>query len=100
MGQMGKSGGFPSGELKPEENMWPPTVGRAGLEKRFDAELTGAPGLYTALYDAKGSRLAEEWRERPKAGHTVVTSLDLDMQEAAERGLRSRGDGVDAGSGP
>ena len=91
MGQMGKSGGFPSGELKPEENMWPPTVGRAGLEKRFDAELTGAPGLYTALYDAKGSRLAEEWRERPKAGHTVVTSLDLDMQEAAERGLRSRG---------
>jgi penicillin-binding protein 2 len=91
MGQMGKSGGFPSGELKPEENMWPPTVGRAGLEKRFEAELTGAPGLYTALYDAKGSRLAEEWRERPKAGHTVVTSLDLDMQEAAERGLRSRG---------
>lgn len=91
LGQMGKSGGFSTGDLKPEEAMWPPTVGRAGLEKRFDQELTGKPGLYTALYDAKGERLAEEWRERPRAGHTVVTSIDLEMQASAERGLRSRG---------
>jgi len=91
LGQMGKSGGFSTGDLKPEEMMWPPTVGRAGLEKRFDQELTGKPGLYTALYDAKGERLAEEWRERPRAGHTVVTSIDLEMQASAERGLRSRG---------
>jgi penicillin-binding protein 2 len=91
LGQMGKSGGFSTGDLKPEEAMWPPTVGRAGLEKRFDQELTGKPGLYTALYDAKGEKLAEEWRERPRAGHTVVTSIDLEMQASAERGLRSRG---------
>lgn len=55
--------------------MWPATVGRAGLEKRFDAELTGKPGLYTALYDAKGEKLTDEWVDRPVAGHTVVTTL-------------------------
>jgi penicillin-binding protein 2 len=93
MGQMGKSGGFapPKQDLEGDETMWPATVGRAGLEKRFDTELTGKPGHYTALYDAKGEKLTDEWVERPTAGHTVVTTLDMDMQKICERNLRERG---------
>lgn len=90
MGQMGKSGAFapPKQDLEAEELMWPPTVGRAGLEKRFDKELTGTAGLYQALFDANGDMLSEEWTSRPKAGNTVVTTLDMGFQKIAERKMR------------
>lgn len=93
LGTMGKSGAFapPKQDLEAEELMWPPTVGRGGLEKRFEKELTGSPGLYQALFDSQGEKLSEEWTERPKAGATVVTTLDLEMQKIAERNLRENG---------
>ncbi len=93
IGQMGKSGGFsPSkNELEVEEPMWPATLGKAGLEKLFDAQLTGKPGLYTALYDSKGEMLTQDWQERPRAGHTVVTTLDVEMQQICERNMQERG---------
>ncbi len=95
LGQMGKNPlGFSATakqDLQAEELMWPPTVGKGGLEKRFDKELTGEPGLYNALFDAKGEKLSEEWTEQPRAGHTVVTTLDIGMQKIAERNLRERG---------
>ncbi len=95
LGQMGKNPvGFSANakqDLQAEELMWPPTVGKNGLEKRFEKELTGEPGLYNALFDAKGEMLSEEWTERPRAGHTVVTTLDIEMQKIAERNLREKG---------
>jgi len=93
LGQMGKTGAFPppKQDLEAEELMWPPTTGRAGLEKRFDKELTGEPGLYNALFDSKGDMLSEEWVERPRAGHTVVTTIDIELQKIAERNLKERG---------
>ncbi len=93
MGQMGKSAPFiPSNlPLEADELMWPPTVGRGGLEKRFDRELTGEPGHYEALFDSKGEMLSEKWDSRPRAGNTVVTTLDMDLQKIAERNLKERG---------
>ena len=95
LGQMGKNPlGFSATakqDIQAEELMWPPTVGKNGLEKRFDKELTGEPGLYNALYDSKGDLLSEEWTERPHAGHTVVTTLDVEMQKIAERNLKEKG---------
>jgi penicillin-binding protein 2 len=92
LGYMGKSAPFmPSNlDLEAGEQMWPPTVGRSGLEKRFDKELTGEPGQYDALFDSKGDMLSENWESRPRAGHTVVTTLDMDMQKIAERNLKER----------
>ncbi len=91
IGQMGKNPiGFSASakqDLQAAEMMWPPTVGKGGLEKRFDKELTGEPGLYNALFDSKGEKLSEEWAERPRAGHTVVTTIDIGMQKIAERNL-------------
>ncbi len=91
VGHMGKNeNGFFSAhhqDLQSEELMWPPTVGRNGLEKRFDKELTGEPGTYSALFDSSGKKLAEE-STRPRAGHTVVTTLDIEMQKIVERKMR------------
>ncbi|HEX2749231.1 MAG TPA: penicillin-binding transpeptidase domain-containing protein [Verrucomicrobiales bacterium] len=93
LGTMGKSGPFtPSKlDLEADETMWPPTVGRSGLEKRFEKELTGEPGHYEALFDSKGDMLSEEWRARPRAGSTIVTTLDIELQKIAERNLKERG---------
>jgi len=94
LGHMGKNEeGFFNAhnlDLQSNELMWPPTVGRNGLEKRFDKELTGEPGTYSALYDAKGGELAKETTP-PRAGHTVVTTLDIGMQKLVERKLREEG---------
>ena len=94
LGQMAKNEhGFFSAhklDLQADELMWPPTAGRQGLEKRFEKELTGEPGSYEALFDARGEKLAEE-TTRPRAGHTVVTTLDIGMQKITERKLREEG---------
>lgn len=88
MGYMGKSGSMASGDILTDEYLWPPTVGKYGLEQRFDPELTGKPGTYSVLYNAAGEKLSEEWVERPTAGHTVVTSLDARFQKIVEREMR------------
>jgi len=89
LGQMGKSGAMASGDILTDEYLWPPTIGKAGLEERFDAELTGAPGIYNVLYNSAGDKLSEDWVQRPTAGHTVVTSLDARFQAIVEDKMRA-----------
>lgn len=91
LGYMGKSGSMPSGDIVTDEFLWPPTVGKYGLEQRFDTELTGKPGTYSVLYNATGEKLSEDWVERPTAGHTVVTSIDSRFQAIVERGMHENG---------
>ncbi len=91
LGYTKKTRGFPNGEIEPEEPMWPPTEGTGGLEKRFDKELSGQAGVHRTLYDAKGNILSEVWASRPRAGATVVTSLDLGFQKICEANLSDRG---------
>ena len=88
LGYMGKSGSMASGDILSDEYLWPPTVGKYGLEQRFDAELTGNPGIYNVLYNAAGEKLSEDWVQRPTAGHTVVTSIDARFQAIVEREMR------------
>ena len=89
LGQMGKSGAMASGDILTDEYLWPPTLGKAGLEERFDPELTGAPGVYNVLYNSAGEKLSEDWVQRPTAGHTVVTSLDARFQAIVEDEMRA-----------
>lgn len=88
LGYMGKSGSMSTGDILADELLWPPTVGKYGLEQRFDEELTGKPGIYNVLYNAAGEKLSEDWVERPTAGHTVVTSLDSRFQAIVETEMR------------
>jgi penicillin-binding protein 2 len=63
-------------------------VGVAGLEKQFDARLRGTPAVTESRVDAWGFRAGtprEVTVARP--GADVVTSLDLDVQRAAEQAL-------------
>lgn len=89
IGYMGKTGRMTKGDMVSEELLWPPTGGRYGLEEKFDADLTGKPGLYSVLYNAEGEKLTEEWVQRPVAGNTVVTSLDARFQRIVESAMKS-----------
>jgi penicillin-binding protein 2 len=64
------------------------TSGRDGLEKQFDAELQGEVGGKIYLVDPSGYKKNPPLEERrPTQGKDVMTSLDIDLQLAAEEAL-------------
>ena len=62
-------------------------VGKTGLEKAFESYLHGSSGSRTVETDLGGNAVAEQSTEAPHPGDNVVTTIDLDLQEAAERSL-------------
>lgn len=88
IGYSGSVGKLPTGPINYNEPLWEESEGRAGLEKIFDRELTGIPGMKRLLFDEKGNKLMEEQMKRPRPGGTVVTSLNLKWQKLAESVLR------------
>jgi penicillin-binding protein 2 len=64
------------------------SIGGAGLEKQFDAQLQGEAGGAIFRVDPDGYSIDKPISRRsPIAGGKVVTSLDLDLQLAAEKCL-------------
>lgn len=61
--------------------------GILGLEVSYDSVLTGTPGSINAVTDAKGVELAEyaDTRTDPKAGNSLITTLDINIQKYAEQ---------------
>ena len=69
------------------------TLGRDGLEKRFDAELQGQPGGSIFRVDQAGYKVNPPIEERlPVQGRSLRTSLDIDLQLAAEQALQELGE--------
>jgi penicillin-binding protein 2 len=67
------------------------SVGRAGLEKIFDAQLQGTTGAAIYLVDPAGYKINEPLEvRRPRQGDDLHTSLDLELQLAAEKALAGR----------
>lgn len=62
-------------------------IGKTGLEKAFESYLHGSSGSRTVETDLGGSEVAEQSTTAPRPGDNVVTTLDLDLQEVAERSL-------------
>ena len=61
------------------------TVGRDGLEKEFDAELQGTAGGKIFRVDPAGYEVRPPLEQRrPLPGKDLVTTLDIDLQVAAE----------------
>jgi len=54
-----------------------------GLESRFNRELSGVPGRLFRIYDPGGLGIITE-RVEAQQGHTIVTTLDLVIQQIAE----------------
>ncbi len=88
IGYAGSVGKLPTGPINFNEPLWEESEGRAGLEKLFDRELSGEDGIKRLLFDEQGNKLLEEQAKRPRPGGTVVTTLNLEWQERAEKVLQ------------
>ena len=82
--------GHPDGVIDNHEVLWPETEGREGLEQTFNQVLTGKHGEYKITFDQDGRKTSEKIVTPPVPGHTVVTTLDLHLQELAEKALEAK----------
>lgn len=90
IGYSGKTGRTPDGIIDNHEVLWPETEGREGLEQTFNQVLTGQHGEYRITFDQDGRKTSEKIVTPPVPGHTVVTTLDLRLQELAEKALEMK----------
>lgn len=63
-------------------------VGKDGLEKAFEEQLHGIDGYKQTTLDADGTLISETYTTQPVAGNNVELTIDIDLQTAAEKGLR------------
>ena len=59
-------------------------IGQAGLERSYDQILRGKNGKRKVVVDSRGRTILELQREEPIRGQDIMTTLDLDLQKAAE----------------
>jgi len=90
IGYAGKTGRNPDGIIDNHEVLWPETEGREGLEQTFNQVLTGKHGEYKITFDKDGRKTSEKIVTPPVPGHTVVTTLDLHLQDLAEKALEAK----------
>ena len=89
IGYVGRQGAYPSGVVENNEMLWPDFEGREGLEKTFNQQLTGKPGVMHVTFDAQGKKSAEKITQAPVPGQNVVTTLDLKLQALVEQSIIS-----------
>jgi penicillin-binding protein 2 len=90
VGYTGKTGRNPDGIVDNHETFWPETEGREGLEQTFNEMLAGKHGEYKLTFDKDGRKTSEKLITPPEPGYNVVTTLDLHLQELAEKALESK----------
>ncbi len=66
------------------------SVGRAGVEKQYDAWLRGMPGYRSVAVDSMGRVLGDDSELAGQPGDTLVTSIDAKVQGAVEQHARTR----------
>ena len=81
---------MPDGFIENHEVLWPETEGREGLEQTFNDMLTGQHGEYKLTFDKDGRKTSEKIATPPVPGYNVVTTLDLHLQELAEKALEAK----------
>ena len=62
-------------------------IGKGGLEQYYDEYLRGRPGYRKVIVDSRGHVQSEIARVEPQPGMDLVTTIDLDLQMAAEQQL-------------
>src|SRR5881409_3380060 len=90
IGYTGKTGRNPDGIVDNHETLWPETEGREGLEQTFNGMLTGKHGEYKLTFDKDGWKTSEKLITPPEPGYNVVTTLDLHLQQQAEKVLEAK----------
>ena len=64
-------------------------IGQSGLEQTYNDYLRGKDGYRKVIVDSRGRIQDEIETVAPQPGQDLVTTIDLDLQEAAEEQLRS-----------
>ena len=90
IGYTGRTGRNLDGIIENGQALWPETEGREGLEQTFNTMLTGRHGKYKVTFDRDGRKTSERMVDPPVPGYNVVTTLDLHLQELAEKALAAR----------
>ena len=90
IGYTGKTGRNPDGIVDNHETLWPETEGREGLEQTFNEMLTGKHGEYKLTFDKDGRKTSEKLITPPDPGYNVVTTIDLRLQQLAEKALEAK----------
>lgn len=63
------------------------SIGASGLEKAFESYLHGTDGQLKRVVDSEGNVILEEYTKLPEAGSNVETTIDQEVQIAAEAAL-------------
>ncbi|BBL06507.1 penicillin-binding protein [Alistipes dispar] len=81
---------YPQGELARRTIGLTGDKGNYGIEEAYRAELAGRDGRAVRQRIARGfyGRVAGAGHEDPEDGYDVVTTLDLDLQDVADKALR------------
>jgi penicillin-binding protein 2 len=67
------------------------SFGRDGLEKQFDDRLQGETGGAIYLVDPAGYKVGRPIEQRlPVQGKNIVTSIDIELQQAAEKAMEGQ----------
>jgi penicillin-binding protein 2 len=90
IGYTGKTGRNLDGIIDNHETLWPETEGREGLEQTFNEMLTGKHGEYKLTFDKDGRKTSEKLVKPAVPGNNVITTLDLKLQQLAEKALESK----------
>jgi penicillin-binding protein 2 len=90
IGYTGKTGRNLDGIIDNHETLWPETEGREGLEQTFNQVLTGKHGEYKLVFDKDGRKTSEKLITPPVPGGNVITTLDLHLQDLAEKALAAK----------
>jgi penicillin-binding protein 2 len=90
VGYTGKTGRNLDGIIDNHETLWPETEGREGLEQTFNEMLRGKHGEYKLTFDKDGRKTSDKLVTPPVPGYTVVTTLDVRLQELAEKALEAK----------
>jgi penicillin-binding protein 2 len=62
-------------------------IGKGGLEQSYDEHLRGRPGYRKVIVDSRGRLQSEIARVEPQSGQDMISTIDLDLQIAAETQL-------------
>src|SRR6266404_4060916 len=90
VGYTGKTGRNLDGIIDNHETLWPETEGRDGLEQTFNEMLTGKHGEYKLTFDKDGRKTSEKLVKPAVPGNNIVTTLDLRLQQLAEKALAAK----------
>ena len=64
-------------------------IGKGGLEQYYDEYLRGRPGYRKVIVDSRGRVQSEIEVMPPQAGQDMISTIDLDLQTAAEQQLEA-----------